>query len=129
MPYYKFPLSSAEPLVERVDAFPSGVTPRRWVLRDDNQQHYHGRIRLDEDPAYLELHWKPDGRGREQLVGRYRLHIARLVEEGYARLEGEGSRANEVRLRFYRGDRGVVVIQIRQDAPALPIGVVDVSFG
>jgi hypothetical protein len=126
---YSFPLSTARPLVERIEAPPAGVSPHRWVLRDDNQQHYHGRIRLDDDPAYIELHWKPDGRGREQLVGLYRLHLVPLVDAGYARLEGPGPKANDVRVRFHRGDRGVVFVQVRQDTPGLPIGTIDSSLG
>jgi hypothetical protein len=129
MTQYSFPVPSAREFVERVDDFPPGVHARRWVLRDDNQQHYHGVIPLSEDPAFVELHWKPDSRSREQLVGRFRLHLGALVTAGYARREGEGAAAKEVRLRFYRGDRGVVFIQARKDAPALPVGTIDASLG
>ena len=98
------------------------------MLRDDNQQHYHGRLRLEDDPVYLELRWKPNSRGREQVVGTFRLHLSRLVAEGYVRPEGDGEKAGEIRLRFYRGERGVIYIQSSEDLPRLPVGVIDVTF-
>ena len=124
MTEYEFPLQSVRALVERVDESAVGQR-RRWVLRDDNQQHYHGRVSLLEDPLLLELWWKADSRGREQLVGVYRLHLAELLEGGYVRLESDSPTETEVRLRFYRGDRGVVYIQAKTGEPDLPIGLVD----
>lgn len=129
MTEYEFPLRTASALVERVDRLPPGALVRRWVLRDDNQRHYHGQVSVAEDPVYLELRWKPNTRGQEQVVGTFRLHLARLAAAGYIRPEGEGAKADQLRLRFYRGERGVVYIQARQDDPALPIGVVDVTLG
>jgi hypothetical protein len=129
MTEYEFPLLTAQALVERLEKPPLGARPRRWVLRDDNQQHYHGCIDLDNDPLILELRWKADSRGREQLVGLYRLHLGALLEAGYIRPERDDPTNHEVRLRFYRGDRGVVVIQIREGEPALPIGMVDRALG
>jgi hypothetical protein len=129
MTEYEFPLHSVSALVERVDRMPPGAPVRRCVLRDDNQQHYHGQVGMADDPTYLELRWKPNTRGQEQLVGTFRLHLARLAAAGYIRPEGDGANANEFRLRFYRGERGVVYIQARQGDPALPIGVVDVTLG
>lgn len=125
---YAFPLSSARLFVERVDERVTG-SRRRWVLRDDNGQHFHGRVSLIEDPLLLELGWKADSRGREQLVGLYRLHLAQLLEGGYVRPESDSPGESEIRLRFYRGDRGVVYIQAKADQPALPIGVVDQTLG
>ena len=124
MTEYEFPLHSVRALVERVDESVVGQR-RRWVLRDDNQQHYHGRVSLLEDPLLLELWWKADSRGREQLVGLYRLHLAELLDGGYVRLEADSPTETEVRLRFYRGDRGVVYIQTKTGEPELPIGLVD----
>ena|SRR5438105_1601556 len=129
MTEYEFPLNTARALVERVATFPTNAHVHRWVLRDDNQEHYHGLLRRVDDPTYVELHWKPDTRGQEQLVGMFRLHLARLAADGYIRPEGETARADELRVRFYRGHRGVVYIQARHDDPALPIGVVDVTLG
>jgi hypothetical protein len=128
MTEYEFPLLTAQALVERLTKPPLGTRPRRWVLRDDNQQHYHGRIAVDDDPLILELRWKANSRGREQLVGLYRLHLGALLKAGYIRQERDDPTNHEVRLRVYRGDRGVVVIQIREGEPALPIGMVDPSL-
>ena len=125
---YAFSLANARLYAERLEQFPADAKPRRWVLRDDNQRHYHGRIPMDEDPVYVELRWKHDTGSQDQLVGRYRLHLAALVRAGHARLEGEAANATEVRLRFYRADRGVMVIQARLDEPALPIGTIDATL-
>ena len=125
---YTFPLRSASALVERVHYAPADAEVRRWVLRDDNLRHYHGAVSIAEDPLYLELHWKRDSRGKEQLVGLFRLHLQRLLAAGYVRPEGDEATNDEVRLRFYRGERGVICIQVRSDEPALPIGVVDISL-
>jgi hypothetical protein len=125
---YSFPLRSTAALVERVDSAPLGAKVRRWVMRDDNQQHYHGVVSLDEDPAYVELLWKPTARGREQPVGLFRLDLARLLEQEYVRRERDDD-SNEIRLRFHRGERSVVSIQVRDDGPALAIGVVDATLG
>lgn len=126
---YSFPLQNASEFAERLQTAPPDVAVRRWVLRDDNEQHHHGRVRLDEDPLYLELHWKPDARGVEQLVGIYRLHLQRLVDGGYARREIDAPSNDEVRLRIYRGSRGVVYVQTALEGPALPIGLIDVTLG
>lgn len=128
MSNYSFPLRSTAALVERVDRAPPGVSVRRWVMRDDNQQHYHGVMPLAEDPAYVELLWKPTARGQEQLVGIFRLDLARLLEQGYVRRERDDA-SNEIRLRFHRGDRSVISIQTRDDGPALAVGVVDATLG
>lgn len=126
---YSFPLASYRHLVERIESPPSGVNQRRWVIRDDNEQHYHGRISLDEDPLYLELAWKADARSQEQLVGHYRLHLAELLDADYVRKESDRPDENDIRLRFYRGDRGVVYIQRRNDRRGLAVGTVDRSLG
>jgi len=126
---YAFPLNSSRELAERLDQIPPGAQSRRWVIRDDNDQQHHGVVRLDEDPLFLDLQWKPDANGREQRVGLFRLHLAELLNAGYVRREGSDPKTAEIRLRFYRADRGVVLIQVRDDEPGLPVGVVDRAFG
>ena len=128
MTNYSFPLRSTAALVERVDSAPPGVPVRRWVIRDDNQQHYHGVVPLNEDPAYVELLWKATARAQEQLVGIFRLDLARLLEQGYVRRERDDD-SHEIRLRFHRGERSVVSIQARNDGAALAVGVVDATLG
>lgn len=122
----QYPASTAAHLVERLESFPSKVRPRRWVLRDDNEQHYHGVVRLLENPAYVELRWKATKTGDEQLVGRYRLHLAELLAADHVRFEreAEGTERGEVRLRFYRGAGRVVFVQSRSDRDGLPVGQV-----
>jgi hypothetical protein len=124
---YRFPLDVSRALVQRVEAVPAGAVHRRWVIRDDNQQHHHGIVRLSENPLYVELWWKANARGREQQVGTYRLDLAALVARGYIRYEPEGVPGDTVRLRFVRGERGVVSIQSRADGPALAVGTVDLA--
>lgn len=128
MTEYEFPLRTARSFVERLDQLPPGAEPRGWVIRDDNLRHYPGRVPSGEDPLFLELFWKANARSREQRVGLFRLSLGALVEAGYARRGREDS-DDEVRLRFYRDDRGVIVIQVRQGDPALAIGTVDRSAG
>jgi hypothetical protein len=129
MAEYSFPLGAAHALIERLAAAPPRSAVRRWVLRDDNQQHYHGLIPLRDDPVIIELRWKVDARSQEQVVGIYRLHLAALLAAGHIRREGEGSERPEVRVRFHRGERGVVSLQVNADGPALPVGTVDASLG
>lgn len=124
---YRFPLDVSRALVQRVEAVPAGAVHRRWVIRDDNQQHHHGIVRLSESPLYVALWWKASARGREQQVGIYRLDLGALLERGYIRQEPEGVSGDIVRLRFVRGERGVVSIQTRADGPALAVGTVDLA--
>jgi hypothetical protein len=125
---YEFPAPSARHLVERLRERPPGAACRRWVLRDDNERQHHGIVRLDETPLCIELHWKADARAREQLVGVYRLHLPELLAADHVRYEKEGSPGGDVRLRFVRGDRGVVLIQSRADRPGLAVGTVDLAL-
>lgn len=124
---YRFPLDASRALAQRVDAVPAGAVHRRWVIRDDNQQHYQGIVRLSESPLYLDLLWKTNARGREQQVGTYRLDLAALLARGYIRYEPDGVPGDTVRLRVVRGERGVVSIQSHSDGPALAIGTVDLA--
>ena len=45
-------------LCEAVDAAPYGARIWRWTLRDDNNSHHHGVLRLSESPLFLELPWR-----------------------------------------------------------------------
>ncbi len=126
---YSFPLESATAVVERIDDVPPGARVHRWVLRDDNRQQYEGVLRLDEEPAYIELHWKPNVRGQDQFIGNFRLHLRPLMTGGFVRAERDGHADDEVSVRVHRGDRNVIAIQARDEGPALPIAVVDVTIG
>lgn len=129
MPEYSFPLRTSHALVERLEALPCDAIVHHWVLRDDNQQHYHGRIPFREDPLVVELRWKADSRSQEQVVGIFRLHLAALLEGGYIRREATPSSGDDVRVRFHRGERGVVSLQVNAGSPALPVGLVDATLG
>jgi hypothetical protein len=65
----------------------SGTAPtkREWNGRDDIHCHYMGRIPLTEPFVALTLNWKRDKHSQLHLIGRYRLDMAKLVSEGYAR--------------------------------------------
>jgi hypothetical protein len=125
----RYPLPHAHHLVERLACPPEGFRVRRWVLRDDNQQHYHGVLRLSESPVVLELHWKPSRSGAEQQVGCFLLHLPDLLAAALVRFEREGAPGDDVRVRFFRGAGGIVYLQTRSDQPALPIGVVELHRG
>lgn len=119
-----YPRPEHRHLVERLSTPPFGARPRRWVLRDDNQQHYHGVVRLSEGPLVLELRWKPTADGEEQLVGLFRMHLSELLAGDYVRFERKGEPGDEVRVRFFRGYGGVVYVQSRGDGPGLAVGSV-----
>jgi hypothetical protein len=119
-----YPAPDIKHSVERLESFPRGVKVARWVIRDDNNQHYHGVVQLSQSPLLIELKWKPTSAGAEQLVGRYRLSLAELLSGDFVRFEREGETGDNIRLRFYRGSDGIVSIQARADRPGLPIGVV-----
>ena len=119
-----YPTADTKHVVERLETFPPGVKVARWVIRDDNSQHYHGVVQLSESPLLIELSWKEASAGTEQLVGRYRLSLPELLAGDFVRFEREGETGDSIRLRFYRGSGGVVFIQSRSDRPGLPIGVV-----
>lgn len=122
----RFPSHDVLHLAERLDSFSPNVRPHRWVLRDDNRQHVHGVIRLSEGPVYIELRWKSSVNGPEQLVGRYRLHLAELLAADHVRFEREGEAGDKVRLRFFRGEGGVVLIETRANRPGLPVGHISI---
>jgi hypothetical protein len=123
----RYPEPTARHLVARLPAPPRGTRVRRWVLRDDNQQHYHGVVRLSEGPVVIELRWKPTREGPEQEVGCFALHLPELLAADLIRFEREAEPGEDVRVRFYRGSGGVVYIQARSDRPSLPVGIVDVD--
>jgi uncharacterized protein YndB with AHSA1/START domain len=120
----RLPPADARHLVERLTEAPVGRRARRWVLRDDNQQHYHGVVRLSDSPVLIELRWKLSSDAPEQSVGCFALHLPELLAADLVRFEREEVAGNEVRVRFYRGSGGVVYIQTRSDGPSLPIGTV-----
>src|SRR5581483_6593743 len=120
---FSFPLPSAAAFVERVEHVSADEPVRRWVLRDDNHHAYDGTLPRAADPAYVELHWKADARGREQLVGMFRVHLAALLDAGYARADGADSET--IHVRIVRGERGVILVQSDEGEQALPIGTVD----
>jgi hypothetical protein len=123
----RYPYPVHRPLVERVAEVPSAASVLRWVIRDDNRQHHHGVVPLSPDPLFMDLFWKPDLRGREQHVGRYRLSLGALLDAGYVRAEGSAEPPEAIRLRFRRADRGVVVVQVNDEGPALAVGTVDMA--
>ena len=118
----KFDPANQSHFFEKVSSFPPGVKVARWVIRDDNNQHYHGVVRLKDSPFLIELKWKPTSEGEEQLVGLYKLRLPELLAGDFVRFERENTVGDTLRLRFYRGVGGVILIQSRADRPGLPIG-------
>lgn len=124
-----YPAATSAGFVERVKSFPPGAKVARWVIRDDNQQHYHGVVSLADSPFLIELRWKPASDGAEQLVGFYRLRLPELLAGDFVRFEREGTAGDSIRLRFYRGAGGVVFVQSRADRPGLAIGSIKLERG
>lgn len=111
-------------LATRMSVVPPGAALRKWTLRDDNHQHFHNRIRLSESPLFLRLRWRATARDAVREIGLYRLDLDTLLAGGYIRREPSQETRGLLRLRFFRGDDGVIYIQTRADHPALPIGEV-----
>ena len=107
-------------LVRRVEFAPAVEKPRRFTLRDDNAQHYHRRMRLIESPVYISLAWRADAQSPVHSLGLFRLDLRRLLSEGYIRPDGPSS-DDDVRLRFYRANNGMIYLQRKHGAPALAV--------
>jgi hypothetical protein len=99
---------------------PPGAKLRQWTLRDDNFQHYHGRVQMSESPLYVWLRWRSNTTSQVQDIGIYRLHLRALLAENYIRRERSDA-DEELRLRFYRAHDRIIYIQAKRDSPALPI--------
>ncbi len=108
----ELPLSSNSLLVARTT---HGPMERDWTGNADDRDDHHGLIDLNEAPCYLALHWKRAGRTVH--VGSYKLNLRRLVKAGFVREEGRRGR-----LRFVRGNNGVVSIQLNEESPKLEVG-------
>lgn len=121
----EYPNAADASLVRRVDY--SREPDRRWVLRDDNGRHFHAVVHLDESPLCLALYWKADSAGAERLVGVYEIELGDLLARGFVRRETTRGRDDLVRLRFVRGDDGVVYIQVNRRSPGLAVGVVSLG--
>jgi len=73
-----------------IQALPPGVPVRKWTLRDDNNSHHHGIVRLSESPLYLDLSWRRTAADRPQPVGTFRLDLVALHRSGCIRSESPG---------------------------------------
>lgn len=111
-------------LVARLDCEEIPATDRNWMMNDANDRHVHSAVRLTESPLSLRLLWKARPGGAEVTLGCFRLHLLRLLEHDYVRHE-RAADAAQIRLRFVRGDDGVVSIQYNDDAPSLPVAWVE----
>jgi len=96
-----------------------GPVYHEWTANEDDAGEHHGAIDGNEVPCYLALYWQSRRAGRTVHVGTYKLNLRRLAKAGFAREEGR----KKIRLRFVRKPDGVVVIQINDSGPELPVGV------
>jgi hypothetical protein len=105
--------------VERIsETRMAGQNRRSWTGNDRNARAHHGKVRLEEDPLYIELRWKDGPGARPRSVGHFKLDLRKLLAGEYVRQEQDGT----IRLRFYHGPDGVFYVQQRLDYPAIPIG-------
>lgn len=123
---YLYPPAGTQHLVERLTTLPPSERARRWVMRDDNQQHYHGAVRVSKRPLLLELLWKPTATGAHQRVGYFLLHLPELLAADLIRFDQEEEPGDRVRIRFFRAEDEIVYVQARAGGPRLPIGSVTV---
>jgi hypothetical protein len=107
-------------LVRQVESAPAGVKPLQLTLRDDNAQHYHRRVRLIKSPVYIKLAWRANAKSQVHSLGLFRLDLRQLLSAGYIRPDGAHG-DDEVRVRFYRANNGMIYLQTKQGAPALAV--------
>jgi hypothetical protein len=110
----------SEELVRRVESAPAGVKPRRCTLRDDNEQHYHRPMLIIESPVYVQLAWRATAKSQVHSLGVFRLDLRGLLSAGYVRRE-RPNLEDEVRVRFYRANNGMIYLQSKQGSPALAV--------
>jgi hypothetical protein len=111
-------------LVARLACEEMPAADRNWMMNDANDRHFHSPVRLTESPLSLKLSWKARPGGAEVTLGCFRLDLLRLLEHDYVRHERADDPA-QIRLRFVRGDDGVVSIQYNGGAPSLPVAWVE----
>lgn len=112
--------TQSDELVLRVEDAPAGVKPRRFTLRDDNAQHYHRQMRIIESPVYIELAWRANAKSQVHSLGLFRLDLRGLLSAGYIRPE-RPNWEDEVRVRFYRANNGMIYLQAKQGSPAFAV--------
>lgn len=110
----------SDELVRRVESAPTGMRPRRFTLRDDNAQHYHRQMRIIESTVYVHLAWRATAKSQVHSLGIFRLNLRGLSSAGCIRPERPNS-DDEVRVRFYRANDGMIYLQSKQGAPALAV--------
>ncbi len=108
-------------LCEPVQVAPAGAKVRKWILREDNNSHYHGVVRLDDSPIYLELFWRRTAESPVHRVGLFRLNLPGLLQGRFIRYEPADSSGPEVRLRIVRAE-GQFFVQARQEGPCILMG-------
>lgn len=106
-------------MIKRLDD--NSECSREWNGNDRVNQNYFGRVRLNESPLSIRLHWKKDDNSPSQLIGAYSIDLEFLLQEGYVR-KAEGY-PEEVILRFQRTDEGEIQIAINTRERGLKIGV------
>ena len=101
-----------------VQSIPPEANTRKWTLRADNQNHYHGVVNVSESPLYLELFWRLTAADPVKKVGTFRLNLPGLLQGGYIRCEPANSSGPEVRFRIIRAD-GHFYVQVNQNRPCI----------
>ena len=91
-------------------------TRRNWCGRDDNAAHYHQNIPIDQKEITLTLRWKEADQRELSEVGRYKINLPGLTNEGYVE-----KRAAGYFLRFQRTGTKIE-IAINRGGKALEVG-------
>ena len=93
---------------------------RDWTGNDRVYRNFLGRVRLNESPLHIRLHWKQDDNiATKQLIGIYRIDLKGLLKAGYIR--NAPGYPGEVILRF-QNSGGIIQIAVNRQGPALNIG-------
>lgn len=73
-----------------------------------------------ESPVYIQLAWRATAQSQVHSLGVFRLDLRGLLSAGYIRSERPNSE-DEVRVRFYRANDGIIYLQSKKGSPALAV--------
>jgi hypothetical protein len=90
---------------------------REWTGNDRVNQHYHGRVSLNESPLKMRLNWKEKDGSPIKCIGVYEFDLDCLLKNGHIRPDH-----GEVRLRFQRTGPDIQIAVNRNERAPIKIG-------
>ncbi|MEX2491198.1 MAG: hypothetical protein WD425_05495 [Nitrospirales bacterium] len=74
----------------------------QFTLRQDDNGHYHRKVRLTTEPYLVRLSWRASKDSSIQPVGLYELDLHGLLDAGYIRYDPKGGISPHVRIRVVK---------------------------